>query len=351
VPALCVPERYETVWQLTSDVTGTLRAGVGLVDIFRALFPCGSVTGAPKPRTMQIIREVEDESRGVYCGAIGFLAPPGAPLRARFNVAIRTMVLDRANGHAVYGTGGGITWGSDPDAELAELHTKAQILHSPYQDFQLLETMAHIPGRGVRHLDRHLDRLAGSADYFGFPFDPQHARADLAEATRHAGPARVRLLLDRCGTRHAELAPMPSRPRRPVELVVDAEPVDSTQRWLYHKTTRRHTYTSRARRHPDADDVVLVNEHGQLTETTTANLAVRLDGTWWTPPVAAGCLPGIQRAALVELGQLRERALTPRDLYHADRIAVLNSLRGWRPAVLTTQPGHHSHTMDNNPRC
>ena len=351
VPALCVPERYETVWQLTSDVTGTLRAGVGLVDIFRALFPCGSVTGAPKPRTMQIIREVEDESRGVYCGAIGFLAPPGAPLRARFNVAIRTMVLDRANGHAVYGTGGGITWGSDPDAELAELHTKAQILHSPYQDFQLLETMAHVPGRGVRHLDRHLDRLAGSADYFSFPFDAQHARADLAEATRHAGPARVRLLLDRCGTLHAELAPMPSRPRRPVELVVDAEPVDSTQRWLYHKTTRRHTYTSRARRHPDADDVVLVNEHGQLTETTIANLAVRLDGTWWTPPVAAGCLPGIQRAALVELGQLRERALTPRDLYHADRIAVLNSLRGWRPAVLTTQPGHHSHTMDNNPRC
>jgi len=153
VPALCVPERYETVWQLTSDVTGTLRTGVGLVDIFRALFPCGSGTGAPKPRTMQIIREVEDESRGVYCGAIGLLAPPGAPLRARFNVAIRTMVLDRARGHAVYGTGGGITWGSDPDAELAELHTKAEILRTPYQDFQLVETMAHIPGRGVRHLD------------------------------------------------------------------------------------------------------------------------------------------------------------------------------------------------------
>ncbi len=351
VPALCVPERYETVWQLTSDVSGTLPAGVGLVDIFRALFPCGSVTGAPKPRTMQIIREVEGEPRGIYCGAIGLLAPPSAPLRARFNVAIRTMVLDRASGRAVYGTGGGITWGSDPDAELAELHTKAAILHAPHQDFQLLETMAHIPGRGVRHLDRHLDRLAGSADYFGFPFDPQHARADLAEATRHAGPARVRLQLDRCGTLSIELAPMPVRPRRPVELVVDAEPVDSTQRWLYHKTTRRHTYTSRARRHPDADDVVLVNEHGQLTETTLANLAVRIDGNWWTPPVAAGCLPGIQRAALVELGQLHERALTPYDLYRADRIAVLNSLRGWRPAVLTAQPGHHSHTMDNNPRC
>lgn len=116
------------------------------------------------------------------------------------------------------------------------------------------------------------------------------------------------------------------------------EPVDSSQRWLYHKTTRRHTYTVRARRHPDADDVVLVNERGEITETTIANLAVRLGGRWWTPPIRAGCLPGVQRDLLVELGQLHERSMTPQDLNRADRLAVVSSLRGWRPAVLSTQP-------------
>jgi len=132
VPALCVPERYETVWQLTSDVTGRVPTGTGLVEVFRALFPSGSVTGAPKRRTMQIIRALEDGPRGVYCGAIGLVAPPGAAFRARFSVAIRTLVVDRSTGSAVYGTGGGITWGSDPDAEHAELHAKATILDAPY---------------------------------------------------------------------------------------------------------------------------------------------------------------------------------------------------------------------------
>ncbi len=338
VPALCVAERYETLWQLTSDVTGTLRPGLGLLDIFRALFPSGSVTGAPKPRTMHLIRELEDAPRGVYCGAIGLLAPPGTPVRARFNVAIRTVAIDRANGHAVYGTGGGITWGSDPDAELAELHTKAEILHTPYQYFQLIETMAHLPGHGVGHLDRHLNRLAASADYFGFPFDPQHAHTQVRAATAHAGPARVRVLLARCGTLSTELGPMPPRQDRPVTLAVDTEPVDSTQRWLYHKTTRRHMYTSRAGRHPDADDVVLVNERGQLTQTTIANLAVRLDGTWCTPPVDAGCLPGIQRGWLLETGRLHDLSSQLSDLGRHEGARDLGFCERDRLRVVPTVP-------------
>ena len=338
VPVLCVPERYETVWQLTSDVTGRVPEGTSLLEVFRALFPCGSVTGAPKQRAMEIIREVENNPRGVYCGAIGLVAPPGAGPRAQFSVAIRTVAADRASGCAVYGTGGAITWASDPDEELAEVHDKAAILHTHYRDFHLIETMAHIPGAGVRHLDRHMNRLNSSAQYFCFAFDPGRVKAEVAAVTEHAGSARVRLVLTRCGEVSVELSPLPPPSVQPVVLAVDPEPVDSTQRWLYHKTSNRNTYTVRAGRHPDADDVVLVNERGQVTETSTANLAVHLEGTWWTPGLDAGCLPGIERGLRIELGQLRERPMTPHDLRRADALAVLNSLRGWRPAVLITGP-------------
>lgn len=338
VPALCVPERYETVWQLTSDITGTLPPETDLVDIFRALFPPGSVTGAPKRRTKQIIRDLEDDPRGVYCGAIGLLAPPGAAFRARFSVAIRTVVADRGTGDAVYGTGGGITWGSDPEAEHAELWAKAAILDAPYEEFSLLETMAHDPPDGVRHLDRHLQRLASSAEYFGFPFNAERAWADISAAVNQTSASRVRLLLDRCGTLTVELGPAPTPSQRPVTLAIDLDPVDSRQRWPYHKTTRRQSYTTSAARHREADDVILVNDRGQLTETTIANLAVQLDGSWYTPPLDAGCLPGVERGYLLEYGQLHERTLAPSDLHHATALAVLSSLRGWQPAILATNP-------------
>lgn len=337
VPALCTPERYETVWQLTSDVTGTVPADTALLDVFRALFPSGSVTGAPKRRTMEIIRGLEGAPRGVYCGAIGMVGPPSARFRARFSVAIRTIVVDRASGSAVYGAGGGITWASDADAELAEVHAKTAVLAAPHRDFDLLETLAHISGVGPRHLERHLDRLESSAEYFGFPFDRLRAEAEISQATEQAGHARLRLLLGRSGAFRVELSGPPRPSARAVTLAVDDEPIDSTQRWMYHKTTRREHYDDRARRHPEADDVVLVNESGQVTETTIANLAARLDGSWWTPPVEAGLLPGVERGRLLDVGALRERDLTPEDLSRADALAVVSSLRGWRPAVL--RPG------------
>jgi para-aminobenzoate synthetase/4-amino-4-deoxychorismate lyase len=333
VPALFTPERYETVWQLTSDVTARPRPGTTLTDVFRALFPSGSVTGAPKRRAMELIAELEDEPRGVYCGAIGMVAPPGSPWRARFSVAIRTVTVDRASGTAVFGTGGGITWSSDPAAEHAELLAKATILARPYEEFGLIETLAHLPGTGPRNLDRHLDRLADSAGYFGFPFDRTAAERRVAGVDPGTA-ARVRLLLIRDGTLGVELGPLPAPTDGPVRLAVDPQPVDSTEIWLRHKTTRRGPYTERAARHPDADDVVLVNERGHVTETTIAVLAVRLDGQWWTPPLSDGCLPGVERGRRVDAGELRERSLTVADLARAEELAVVSSLRGWRPAVL-----------------
>lgn len=340
VPRLCGLERYETVWQLTSDVTGTARPGTGLVDLFRALFPSGSVTGAPKERTMGIIADTEREPRGVYCGAVGLVGPPGAPDRARFSVAIRTAVVDRTAGAAIYGTGGGITWASDPEAERAELGVKAAILAEPYEEFGLIETLAYVPGSGPRNLDRHLARLADSAAYFGFGLDLARVRGEIeACVSGRVAPARVRVLLARSGAVTVEIGPLPEGTGDPVSLAVDFDPVDSSQRWLYHKTTRREVYATRAARHPDADDVVLVNERGEITETTIASLAVRLDGSWWTPPVTSGCLPGIERGRLLDAGRLAERAMTPEDLHRAEGLAVVSSLRGWRPAGLSGPRG------------
>ena len=335
VPELFTLERYPTVWQLTSEVTAQLRAGVGLVDVLRALFPCGSVTGAPKARTMRLIRDLEPTPRGVYCGAIGLLAPPGAAFRARFSVAIRTAVVDRATGTAVYGAGGGITWDSRADAERAELLTKAAVLRAGSGDHELLETLHWSPAEGLRGLDRHLARLTDSAGYFGFALDVDAVRAGAASAVAgRSTPTRVRVTVDRGGAVGVAVADAPATSSTPVMLSVDDDPVDPGDVWLHHKTTRREVYQRRAARHPGADDVVLVNDRGEVTETTIANLAVRLAGRWWTPPTSSGCLPGIARGRLLEEGVLAERVLTVADLHAADALALVSSLRGWRPAVL-----------------
>ena len=338
VPALFRAERYATVHQLTSDVTATLRPEAGLTDVFRVLFPCGSVTGAPKPRTMELITELEDGPRGVYCGAVGVVAPPDAPVRARFSVAIRTVLVDRASGTATYGTGGGITWDSDPAAEYAELLTKARVLDARPEEFHLIETMRHDARRGVVSLDAHLARMAASAFYFGFSFDPGRARRLLADRLQGAGNVRVRMLCHRDGELAVEVGPLPAPADRPLVLAVDDEPIDSRECWPHHKTSRREPYTSRRARHPSADEVVLVNERGEVTEATSACIAVRLDGRWWTPPLGDGCLPGIERGRLVSDGVLAERVLRPADLRRADGLALVNSLRGWRPAVLASTP-------------
>lgn len=335
VPELLTLERFETLWQLTSTVTACVRPTTGLLEVFQALFPCGSVTGAPKARTMALIAELEQSCRGVYCGAVGLVAPAGASFRARFNVAIRTVVVDRLTDAAVYGTGGGITWDSVPRAEHDELVSKSAILHAIPADFQLLETMAFQPGAGIRNCQLHLERLAASADYFGFHLDLDQVRSALREALGVVRQARrVRLLVDRLGGAVVEVAPMPPYGQGPVRLAVDPEPVRSSDIWLYHKTTRRDAYQLRAERHPEVDDVILVNARSEVTESTVANLAVQLAGRWYTPPVEVGCPPGIGRRQLLASGRLQERTVTVDDLDRAQGIALVSSLRGWRTGVL-----------------
>jgi para-aminobenzoate synthetase / 4-amino-4-deoxychorismate lyase len=330
-------ERYETVWQLTSTVEADLRPGTTLVDVFRAIFPSGSVTGAPKVRTMELIAELEDAERSVYCGTVGYLAPPGTPgPRARFNVAIRTVVCEPDHGSAVYGVGGGITWDSRAESEYDEVLAKARVLTARRPEFRLLESLLHDQDAGYRRLDEHLNRLRASASYFGFGLDEASLRRSLDRAaSRYVGKAtKVRLLLDRRGRVETGAAPVAAS-RTPVRLAIDREhPVDPTDAMLFHKTTLRDRYDDAALRHPEADDVILVNDRGEVTETTRANVAVLLDGRWWTPPLAAGLLPGCERAALLQDSTLDERTITVDELMDAEAIAVLSSVRPWREALL-----------------
>jgi len=330
-------ERFETVWQLTSTIEGELRPEITLLDTFRALFPSGSVTGAPKVRTTRIIADLEDSARGPYCGAIGYLAPAGSgEPRASFNVAIRTVVLDAQTRTAEYGVGGGITHDSSASGEYEEIVAKARVLTDVRPAFELFESLAHAPAEGFRHLDEHLERLAGSAGYFGFRFEPEAAAAALKRAIAEVtGTSVVRLTLARDGglsTDVRDLSPADDA----VRVALDDKPVDPSDVWLFHKTTRRRPYERRRERRPDVDDVLLVNDRGEVTESTIANLAVRLDGVWVTPPVDAGLLPGTYRNLLLREGRMTERPVTVDDLRGARELALVSSVRGWRPAALVS---------------
>ena len=329
-------EPYPTLWQLTSTVTGRPAPGTGVVDVLEALFPCGSITGAPKLSTMALIAELEDAPRGAYCGALGYLAPGPAP-QARFNVAIRTVEIDREAGAAVYGAGGGITWDSTPAGEYDELLVKAAVLPTgPREPFALLETFAVRDGTG-QNLEAHLERMLASAAQLGIPVRRETltaAVADAIAARAHEPAALLRLALGLDGTLESTARPL-STPPGPVRLALDEVRTVFPAQLSAHKTTMRAHLDAARARHPEADDVVLRGAHGRAVETTIATLAARIDGTWCTPPLADGCLAGVGRRLALARGELLERPLEIEDLRAAEQLAVISSARGWRSAVLT----------------
>jgi len=325
-------ERYPTLLQMTSTVAAN--TAVPVSEIFCALFPCASITGAPKVRTMEIIAELEDSPRGIYTGCIGWWTPGR---RAQFNVAIRTVHIDRAAGQVEYGVGGGIVWDSVDLDEYQECEVKARVLYAESPDFRLLETLLWISDRGYFLLDRHLNRLADSARYFGFRVNIEDIRAHL-EAAASDLPAqrhRVRLLVDEEGGAQIETYPLArSFPRKPWKVALAESPVDSHERFLYHKTTHRAVYDAARAEHPDCDDVILHNERGEVTESALANVIARFGSDLVTPPVACGLLAGAYRAHLLEKGRIREGILTLADLTRADAVYLINSVRGWIPVNL-----------------
>lgn len=326
-------ERHPTLWQMTSTITGLLRADVGVADILRALFPSGSVTGAPKIRAMQILGSLETEPRGVYTGAIGYFSQQ----ESVWNVAIRTTEIEGPA--AKMGVGSGIVIDSDPEQEYRECLLKSQFLTEAPPDFKLIETMLWSEGEYPLH-DLHLDRLGDSAAYFGFICNWEAIRAQLLAAGTafmpDPRPRKVRLLLSASGDVHIESEPIPPS-GMPVRICVSRARTDAADRFYFHKTTRRPLYgrALKAAQAAGFDDVLFLNSEEQVTETALANMFVEKDGTLFTPPVECGLLAGVHRRHLLATRpDIRERILTFEDLKSADRAYVSNAVRGLREAAI-----------------
>lgn len=330
VDDLFTVETFKTLHQMTSGVTATLREGMGLKELLAGIYPPGSITGAPKIRAMELIAELETEARGVYCGAIGHIAPGG---RSQFNVAIRTPVIMRG-GEGEMGIGSGVVYDSGGGSEYEECLLKMKFLTDPPKPFELIETMLYAPGEGVWLEERHMERLQASAAYFAFQFNEENVRGAIAAAIEghREQRLRVRLTLAEDGTSNVTVTELgqdatPSLMR----YVVSPTRLNSADPFLYHKTTRRELYDREWRKYHDevgADEVIYLNQDGELAEGSRTSIFVQRGEVLVTPPLSAGLLPGTLRAELLASGRAVEESLRLKDLERGDACYLGNSVRG-----------------------
>jgi para-aminobenzoate synthetase/4-amino-4-deoxychorismate lyase len=326
VPKLFDVERYPSVLQMTSTVEGSTDAPFS--KIIESLFPSASITGAPKLETMKIIAHTERSAREVYTGSIGYITPTR---QARFNVAIRTVIIDKRNGEAECGIGSGVTWDSIPEKEYEECLLKSRFTMQHRNFFQLLETLRWDAQLGFWLLRRHLDRLESSAKFFGFPFDREQIRTKLDAAVLNQvhAPLKVRLLLSATGDTKVETAPLDDDPIPPRVLVrLAGSPVDPADLTLFHKSTDRSIYRRLLRAAPDCYDVLLWNKEHFVTELTRFNVITWIRGKWKTPRIQNGVLNGTLRQELLANDRIEEADLTIREVRNAESICAVNSVRG-----------------------
>ncbi len=327
VQRLFTIEKYPTLWQMTSTISSRTRADIAA--IFGALFPCGSITGAPKIETMKIIADRETSPRGIYTGAIGCIFPGR---RARFAVAIRTAWINKSHNRMRYGAGGGIVSDSECSREYEESRLKTRVLFTPAAQFDLLETMRWERKSGWSLLAEHCSRLARSASYFDYPCDTDSLIELLEDKTRSfsAPSMRVRITLDSKGSFSIDATPLGVRPPEPIRMGIAKERVHSSDPMLYHKTTRRSRYDAARQSLPGCDEAALVNEHGELTETSIGNLVLRFGDTLVTPHWRCGLLPGVFRQVLLQSGVIVEQRIPANRLREANAIFRINSVRQWQ---------------------
>ena len=318
-------ERYPTLFQMTSSVTAKTRAS--LSEILSALFPCASITGAPKVSTMKIIAKLETTPRRIYTGSIGYISPER---KAQFNVAIRTAVIDKQEGQIEYGIGGGIVWDSTSADEYSEALLKARVLTERPKEFSLIETLLWTPQEGYYLCEKHILRMADSADYFDFMFSRENLENYLDQmALKFSVPKRVRILLNRKGELTGEAKDISQSNSRLFKVSLAKKPVDSKDVFLFHKSTQREFYEDALKAAPGCDDVLLFNEKDELTEFTLGNLVVELNGEFVTPLIECGLLAGTFRAHLLETDQIRERVVMRDELAKCGKIFLVNSVRKW----------------------
>lgn len=321
VPELFKIEKYSTLFQMTSTVQA--KTDASLTEIFSALFPCASITGAPKVSTMKVISELETTPRKIYTGSIGYIFPNR---KAQFNVAIRTALIDKNKNQAEYGVGGGIVWDSTSADEYSEALLKAHVLTERPHEFSLFETLLWTPEEGYFLLEKHVARMEDSANYFDFPFSKNKLEDFISQlASEFASTKRVKVSLNRFGEFSEETKGF--HPENKVFKVSLAErPIDSNNLFFFHKTTWRDIYpTSQS----GFDDTLLFNEKDELTEFTIGNLVVEIDSQLFTPPVSCGLLAGTFRTYLLETNQIKERTILKDELNKCTKIFLVNSLRKW----------------------
>jgi len=333
VPKLFTIEKYDTLFHMTSTVEGTLQEDMDYSQIFRSLFPCGSVTGAPKIRAMEIIKQLENSPRGVYTGSIGYFAPHSTrAVRAMFNVAIRTVVLE--NGRGEMGVGSGIIYDSLASNEYAECTVKAHFLtRTTPVEFDILEAI--LWNNGYQRLDKHLQRIADSANYFQYPYDQASIHSILTQLSANlvvGQKYKVRLRLSRTGQWYSEAIQIQQAPRIAEQIVVlSSERIDSQNRMYYHKTTDRALYdrASRFALENGYADMIFLNEKGEVTEGATNNIFIERDGSLLTPSLYCGLLNGVYRQHILEENpRAQEVVLHLNDLLDAEKIYICNAIRG-----------------------
>ena len=320
-------EKYSTVWQMTSSVESETTASI--TEIFQALYPCASVTGAPKIASMDIISRIEELPRGIYTGAIGYIAPNR---EAEFSVPIRTVVSDKNKNCAVYGTGGGIVWDSVWESEWDECLTKSKVLSvKDSSDFELFETMKWDTDSGVFLEEYHFNRLKDSASYFDFKFCEVRGKEIIDETIRNISNnlCVIRLFVNAKGGIRIETSEVPVFIKNQKYTVSLAKnPVQSENIFLYHKTTQREVYENAEGENLHSDDVILWNEEGNLTESTIANIILNIEGNWVTPSTNCGLLRGVYRESMLENGLIEERKIHKSEIADLSEITLINSVRG-----------------------
>ena len=326
-------EKYPTVWQMTSSIES--EASTSITGIFEALFPCASVTGAPKVSSMKIISEIEGQPREIYTGAIGYIAPNN---EAQFSVPIRTILSDKKACRSVYGTGSGIVWDSESQKEWDECQNKSAILSASSQNFELFETMRWNSSKKIFLEKLHLDRLKDSAEFYNFKFHYEKISDKLQDYLKNLEPGSekvIRLFLAKDGEiRLTTSAYKEQNKDKSHYISLATQPVNSEDRSLYHKTTNRSVYENAIGENPDCDDILLWNEAGNITESTISNVIFKKDSEYYTPPVSCGLLSGTFRAHMISQGHLKERIIPKAEINLYSEIYLINSVRGKYPVKL-----------------
>ena len=320
-------EKYSTVWQMTSSIKS--RTSTSITGIFEALFPCASVTGAPKVSSMKIISEIEDQPREIYTGAIGYIAPNN---EAQFSVPIRTILSHKRACRSVYGTGSGIVWDSESQKEWDECQNKSAILSASCQNFELFETMRWESSKRIFLEKLHLDRLKDSAEFYNFKFHREKINDKLQNYLKNLEPESekiIRLFLAKDGEIRLTTSTYKEQNKdKPQFISFAMRPVNSEDRSLYHKTTNRSIYENAIGENPDCEDILLWNEVGNITESTVSNVIFKKDNEYYTPPVSCGLLSGTYRAHLISQGNLKERIIPKAEIDLYSEIYLINSVRG-----------------------